>query len=75
MQGQILFRSTGQKNKSGKNVFIALGVVSIECDDEIKDGFKYDILDIAFNNGQDFSEMSNGLSPEDLLEEEIWKVK
>lgn len=73
MQGQMLFRATGQKSKSGKAVYIILGVVGIDKN-EVKDGFKYDVLDIAINNAEDFTEYDME-SPEDIFEEEIWRVK
>jgi len=74
MQGQITFRATGQKTNSGKDMYVVLGVVGIE-EGEINDGFKYDLLDIAMMNGEDFTQMNNSLSPEDLLEKKIWKIK
>jgi len=73
MKGQVLFRATGQKSKSGKDVYVVLGVVGID-NDEITDGFKYDLLDMAIHNGKDFTKMNNESSPEDLLEEKIWVV-
>lgn len=74
MQGQVIFRKTRQKSKSGKNVFVVIGVISTD-ENEIADGFKYDLLDMAVFNGKDFTELNNAMSPEDLLEQKIWVVK
>lgn len=75
-KGQVLIRKTGQKDTFGRDVSVLLGVVAMEKGDEefYHDGFKYNLLDIALNNGEDISELNNNLSPEDLLEEKIWKV-
>jgi len=76
MQGQVLFRATGQKSKTGKKVFVVIGVVGIDENEiGIEDGFKYDLFDMSVFNGKDFTELNNSLSPEDLLEQKIWVVK
>jgi len=41
----------------------------------INDGFKYELLDIAVHKGEDFRELNNSTSPEDLLESKIWMIK
>lgn len=74
MKGQILVRYTAQKDNHGRKVAVLLGVVAIENSDGYKDGYKYDLLDIAMNNGKDFTELNESMSPEDLLEEKIWRI-
>ena len=74
MKGQLLFRKANAKTKSGKDVYVVLGLVTLEGE-IIKDGFKYDVLDIAVYKGEDFSELNNSMSPEELLEAKIWKIK
>lgn len=76
MKGQVLVRKTGQKDNYGRDVAVLLGVVALEDIDKefYKDGFKYNILDIAMNNGEDITELNDNLSPEDLLSEHIWKL-
>ena len=76
MKGQILVRKTGQKDNCGRDVAVLLGVVALEDIDKefYKDGFKYNLLDIAMNNGEDITELNDNLSPEDLLSEHIWKI-
>ncbi len=75
-KGQVLVRKTGKKDRFGRDVFVLLGVVAMEkCDEKFySDGVKYNLLDIALNNGEDISELNNNLSPEDLLEKKIWKI-
>lgn len=53
MKGQILVRKTEQKDRFGRDVAVLLGVVALEDIDKefYKDGFKYNLLDIAMNNG------------------------
>lgn len=72
MTGQLLFRATGQKSKSGKDVFIVLGLIGIDKG-EVLDGFKYDLIDACVFQGKDYTELNNSLSPEELLEESIWR--
>lgn len=76
MKGQILVRKTDMRDRRGRYVAVLLGVVVLDdIDKELyKDGFKYDLLDIAMNHGEDISELNNSLSPEDLLERHIWKI-
>lgn len=74
MKGQVLVRYTGQKDSQGRKIAVLLGVVAIENSDEYKDGHKYDLLDIAMNNEKDFTELNESMSPEDLLEEKIWRI-
>lgn len=74
MKGQVLVRYTGQKDSQGRKIAVLLGVVAIENSDEYKDGHKYDLLDIAMNNEEDFTELNESMSPEDLLEERIWRI-
>lgn len=74
MKGQVLVRYTGQKDSQGRKIAVLLGVVAIENSDEYKDGHKYDLLDIAMNNEKDFTELNESMSPEDLLEERIWRI-
>ncbi|MNB84026.1 hypothetical protein D3C81_384530 [compost metagenome] len=74
MKGQLMFRKTSHTNSKGKKVIVVIGIITEEEGDNIQDGFKYDVLDILVNNGKDFTEMNNKLSPEDLLESKIWKV-
>ncbi len=74
MKGQILVRKTGQKDNRGRNIAVLLGVVALENIDTYKDGYKYDLLDISMWNGKDFTEMNEQMSPEDLLEENIWRI-
>lgn len=76
MQGQILVRKTGQKDHQGREVAVLLGVVALEEMDKkiYKDGYKYDLLDIAMWHGEDISELNEELSPEDLLQEKIWRI-
>jgi hypothetical protein len=75
MTGQIIFRKTNQKSKSGKDVYMVIGVIGLDDSDEYEDGIKYDILDICANNPEDVSAICGDLSPEELLEEKIWRVK
>lgn len=76
MKGQILVRKTAQKDKYGRDVAVLLGVVALEdIDKELyKDGFKYNLLDIAMNQGEDITVLNNSKAPEDLLEEKIWMI-
>lgn len=76
LKGQVLVRKTGQKDWRGRDVAVLLGVVAIEDIDKefYRDGFKYNLLDVAMNNGEDISELNDRLSPEDLLEQHIWKI-
>lgn len=76
MKGQVLVRKTGQKDMFGRDVAVLLGVVALEDIDKefYSDGFKYNLLDIAMNNGEDISELNNESSPEDLLSEKIWRI-
>ena len=74
MKGQLFFRQTNQKSNTGKDVYIAIGLVTLE-DENIKDGYKYDLYSADVFNGVDYTELSDNLSPEDLLEEKIWKIK
>lgn len=77
MNGQIIFRQTNQKSNSGKDVFVIIGVVGLDKEEQglckIKDCFKYDILDIVTNNGE-WKQEYEEKSPEDLLESRIWEV-
>jgi len=75
MKGQLLFRETSQISKSGKKVFIVIGLVTQDEDEMINDGFKYDLLDMAVHKGKDFRELNDSMSPEDLLSESIWNIK
>lgn len=76
MKGQMLVRKTGQKDRFGRDVAVLLGVVALEDIDKefYRDGFKYTLLDIAMNNGEDITELNNDNSPEDLLRQHIWKI-
>lgn len=76
MKGQVLIRKTGQKDNFGRDVAVLLGVVALEEFDKefYKNGFKYNLLDIAMNNGEDITNLNDDLSPEDLLEEKIWRI-
>lgn len=76
MKGQILVRKTAQKDWLGRDTAVLLGVVALEDIDKefYRDGFKYDLLDIAMNNGEDISELNDDMSPEELLGEHIWKI-
>ncbi len=76
MKGQVLIRKTGQKDNFGRDVAVLLGVVALEEIDKefYKNGFKYNLLDIAMNNGEDITNLNDDLSPEDLLEEKIWRI-
>lgn len=74
MKGQILVRRTNQKDSCGRDVAVLLGVVAFEGIDTYKDGYKYDLLDISMWNGKDFTELNEQMSPEDLLEENIWRI-
>lgn len=75
MKGQVLVRKTGQKDIHDREVIILLGLVALEdIDGSYKDGFKYNLLDIAMNNGEDISELNNNMSVEDLLCEHIWRI-
>lgn len=76
MKGQILVRRAGEKDRFGRDVAVLLGVVAMEKFDEefYHDGFKYNLLDIAMNEGEDISDLNNNLSPENLLEEKIWRI-
>ena len=76
MKGQVLIRKTGQKDNFGRDVAVPLGVVALEEIDKefYKNGFKYNLLDIAMNNGEDITNLNDDLSPEDLLEEKIWRI-
>lgn len=76
LKGQILIRKTGQKDRHDRDVAVLLGLVSLEDIDEklYQNGYKYNLLDIAMNNGEDISELNNHMSPEDLLSEHIWKI-
>lgn len=76
MKGQVLIRKTGQKDNFGRDVAMLLGVVALEEIDKefYKNGFKYNLLDIAMNNGEDITNLNDDLSPEDLLEEKIWRI-
>ncbi len=79
ISGQILLRKTNKISKSGKEVFIVLGLIGLDKEDikldNLKDGYKYNVIDFIMNNGKDFSELNNNMSPEELLEEKIWVVK
>jgi hypothetical protein len=79
MTGQVMLRETNQKTKTGKKVFVVLGIVGLDETDiklnKIYDGFKYDVLDISINNGEDFKELNDDSSLEDLLERKIWNIK
>jgi len=75
MKGQLLFRGTNQVSKSGKKVFVVIGLVTLEENELINDGFKYDLLDMAVHKSKDFRELNNASSPEDLLESAIWNIK
>lgn len=76
MKGQILVRKTDMRDRCGRDIAVLLGVVALDDIDKdlYKDGFKYNLLDIAMNNGEDISELNDSLSPEDLLERHIWKI-
>lgn len=74
MKGQILVRKTNQKDSRGRDIAVLLGVVALENDDTYRDGYKYDLLDISMWNGKDFTDLNEQMSPEDLLEENIWKI-
>lgn len=76
MKGQMLVRKTGQKDKFDRDVVVLLGVVVLEDIDKefYRDGFKYTLLDIAMNNGEDITELNDDNSPEDLLKQHIWKI-
>ena len=73
ISGQILLRKTNKISKSGKEVFIVLGLIGLDKEDikldNLKDGYKYNVIDFIMNNGKDFSELNNNMSPEELLEE------
>lgn len=76
MKGQILVRKTDMQDRHGRDIAVLLGVVTLDEIDKClyKDGFKYNLLNISMNNGEDISELNAKMSPEDLLKQHIWKI-